>query len=105
MPVQEALGAVSTGARAGIPNLWEDVAHSHLLSLICTQVLHGPAVALCVQVGDWRTRLRAWGRPEGLDFRERLKGWSIRDVKVVGGKGLWSEKGSSVTKIMEVKPS
>lgn len=57
-----------------------------------------------MQVGDWWTRLRAWGRSEGLDFRERVKGWSIRDVKVVGGKALWSEKGSSVIKIMEVKP-
>lgn len=34
----------------------------------------------------------------------RVKGWSRRDVKVVGGKALWSEKGSSVIKVMEVKP-
>lgn len=33
----------------------------------------------------------------------RVKGWFRRDVKVVGGKVLWSEKGSLVIKVMEVK--
>lgn len=39
-----------------------------------------------------------------MDFRVRVKGWSSRNLKVVGGEALRSEKGSSVIKGTEVKP-
>lgn len=39
-----------------------------------------------------------------MDFRVRVKGWSWKDVKAVGGKALGSEKGYSVIKAVEVKP-
>ena len=44
------------------------------------------------------------GDNRGASFRVRVEGRPTGDVKGVGGEALWPEEGSSVTKVVEVKP-